>query len=178
MIVRQQQAEQTHTVEIPSEFYRRLESLGAKQGMTAEEFVLQAVYIAIDDAAGNGAPPSTTEMTDAPVVERTVDEVTRLFEGEWILMKVTGLDDRHNPEKGIVLAHSNRRGDISDALAREPSREEQLAAGLHQPYYIFRAFPSIAPGPESDRAILEMVAVLSAQRAITVTISGQVTARD
>ncbi len=84
------------------------------------------------DASGNTA--------DGPS-ERTVDETIALHRDEWILMKVTGFDEDGWPEKGFVLAHSPRRSDISDALAKEPPRTERAPDAPYQPYYVFNAFP-------------------------------------
>jgi hypothetical protein len=73
--------------------------------------------------------------------EYTCDEAIARFYGEWILMKVTGFDEYHEPARGYVITHSPRRRDISDALGQEPPRSE-LPPGS-PPYYIFKAFPSV-----------------------------------
>jgi hypothetical protein len=77
--------------------------------------------------------------TDAPVM--TVNEVIAQCRNEWILMKVAGFGDDGWPERGHVLAHSPRRGDISQALAAQPPRTERPADAPYRPFYVFNAFP-------------------------------------
>jgi hypothetical protein len=97
-------------------------------------------------AAGIG-PRATTPSAPANAggspVERTVEETIKLHRGEWILMKVTGFDEDGWPERGFVLAHSPRRGDISKALRKEPPRADRGPDAPYEPYYVFRAFPRI-----------------------------------
>ena len=76
-----------------------------------------------------------------PPVERTVEETIALYRDEWILMKVLGFDKDGWPERGLVVAHSPRRGDISKALAKEPPRSERAPDAPYEPYYIYNAFP-------------------------------------
>ncbi len=83
--------------------------------------------------------------------ELSVDEVIALYPREWVLMRVTEDDDDGFPAKGLVLAHSPRRDDISDALEREPPRAELPPDAPPRPYYIFRAFPRIRADSNDPR---------------------------
>ena len=71
----------------------------------------------------------------------TVNEIIARHRDEWILMRVTGFDAEGWPERGYLLAHSPRRGDISDALAKEPRRSDMAPDAPYQPTYVFNAFP-------------------------------------
>lgn len=86
-------------------------------------------------------PALPAERGADPPVERTVEETIVLHRGEWILMKVIGFDEDGWPERGLLLAHSPRRGDISEALRQEPPRSERPPDAPYEPYYVFNAFP-------------------------------------
>lgn len=67
-------------------------------------------------------------------------------------MRVTGRDQYHAPERGIVLAHSPSRAAISAVLALEPRRWE-LPPGVPVPsYYTFNAFPRTRPAETIEEA--------------------------
>jgi hypothetical protein len=46
-----------------------------------------------------------------PIV--TADEASLRYQGEWVLMRVTGLDERQRIFKGEILHHSKSRREIS-----------------------------------------------------------------
>lgn len=96
--------------------------------------------------------PRAARTPAEPPVERTVDETIALYRGQWILMKVTGFYQDGWPERGWILAHSLRRGDISKALAKEPPRSDRPPDAPYGPYYIFRAFPRIRSGFVPERS--------------------------
>jgi hypothetical protein len=48
----------------------------------------------------------------------SIDEAEERFALEWVLFKVTGLDDDHAPSHGYVLAHSKSRKKISEVTKR------------------------------------------------------------
>lgn len=98
-------------------------------------------------------PPANRTVTDRPTAsvddlaapngppELSVEEVIACHRDEWILMRVTGFDEDGWPERGYLLAHSPRRGDVSEALAGDPLRSDATADAPNQPTYIFNAFP-------------------------------------
>ena len=92
-------------------------------------------------AAARSRRPRADRKPAEPPAERTVDETIALYRDEWILMKVSGFDEDGWPERGLVLAHSPHRGDISKALAKEPPRSERPPDAPYEPYYIYNAFP-------------------------------------
>lgn len=85
--------------------------------------------------------PSNPADVDHSSPLRTVEETITLHGGEWILMKVTAFDEDGWPERGLVLAHSPHRSDISEALRKEPPRSPQPPEAPYEPYYIYNAFP-------------------------------------
>lgn len=93
--------------------------------------------------------PRRRHRTEVPPM-RTVEETIALHRGEWILMKVKGFDEDGWPERGLVLAHSPRRGRISQVLAKEPPRTERPPDAPYEPYYLFRAFPRYKTWPIPD----------------------------
>ena len=59
----------------------------------------------------------------------SVDDVSALYNGEWVLMKVTGLDEQHHITHGQVLHHSPSRKEISRYVRR--SRRQDPHAHLY-----------------------------------------------
>jgi len=90
-----------------------------------------------------------------------IDEAIVLHYGEWILMKVTGFDDHKMPYKGIVLAHSPSRDEVSQVLRTEPLRSTLPPDAPYQPYYTFKAFQRARVGETIEQAS-ERFAVLRA----------------
>lgn len=43
----------------------------------------------------------------------TVNEASRRYAGEWVLMKITGFDENHGLKEGVVVCHSRSRARIS-----------------------------------------------------------------
>lgn len=93
--------------------------------------------------------------------ERSYEEAIALYEGEWVLMKVTVFDASHEPEWGIVIAHSPDRGAISAALRNEPPRSPDAP---YQPYYTFNAFPRLRPGETQEEAAVRVAAQRAAAK--------------
>jgi hypothetical protein len=88
--------------------------------------------------------------------EMTVDEVVELYPGQWILMRVTGLNEHKDPWQGQILAASYDEDEITEALGREP-RPSSLPTGTRPPlHYIFQANPSRYGG----EGLLEQLAQL------------------
>jgi len=61
------------------------------------------------------------------------------YAGEWILMRVTAFDERHDPFMGEVIAHAPERRQVAGALPPWPPSRETAAAQPGTPYYIFKA---------------------------------------
>ena len=102
--------------------------------------------------------------TNDAVSEQTVDEATAAYYGEWILMRVTARNDRHEPERGVVIAHSPSRSAISTALGHEPKRTD-LPPGAPAPsYYTFNAFPRVRPGETIEQARRRFASQLAAAK--------------
>ena len=81
--------------------------------------------------------------------EMSFDEAIALYYGEWVLMKITEHDEHFEPVRGIIIAHSPNRGDLSVALAAEPPRQKGRP---YQPYYTFSAFPRVHIGETFEQA--------------------------
>lgn len=98
--------------------------------------------------------------------EQTIDEIIAMHHGEWILLKVTEVDEYQDPAKGVVLAHSLRRSDISEVLRKEPPRSA-LPVGTPVPsYYTFNAFPRVRRNETFEQASARFAHQLAAaQRA-------------
>lgn len=90
--------------------------------------------------------------TDNDPREHSLDEVIALYYGEWVLLKVTGFDEYHEPAKGLVLAHSPNRAATSEVLAREPPRSALPPDAPYQPYYTFMAYPFVHVGETLEQA--------------------------
>lgn len=95
------------------------------------------------------APPVESGVETPP--ERTVEETILLHRGEWILTQVKAFDDDGWPERGLLLAHSPRRSDISRAFRKQPPRPEPGPDAPYQPYYFFRAFPRVRSGSPPEQ---------------------------
>ena len=48
--------------------------------------------------------------------ELTLPEVERLYPDQWVLMEETAWDEKGNPERGLVCAHSVNREDLEGPL--------------------------------------------------------------
>ncbi|CAN5688400.1 hypothetical protein BH11ARM2_BH11ARM2_09980 [soil metagenome] len=75
------------------------------------------------------------------VAERqTLEEMSRRYDGEWILIGDPELDREGNPASGTVLAHSRERDEVYDQAARiKPA---------------FSAFWSFIPWPDDTVFVL------------------------
>ena len=57
------------------------------------------------------------------VVPLPIEEIYGLYPGEWVVVKVTTLDERQTISHGVVLAHSRSRKRISAALLRTHQKD-------------------------------------------------------
>lgn len=87
----------------------------------------------------------------------SVDEVNEKYDGECVLMEVTHFDERHEPLRGRVLAHSP---DPDEVCRAAPSRDAHPGP-LY--LYAFHAEPRIRSGPEYEQAMKEFVEDLQAR---------------
>jgi hypothetical protein len=106
-------------------------------------------------------PPRVDEHVQSDPTELSFDEAIALYYGEWVLMRVTAVDEHDNPSRGYVIAHSTERDDISDALRRELPRAVRPSNSAPQRYYTFSAFARVHIGETEDEA----AARFAAQRA-------------
>lgn len=64
-----------------------------------------------------------------------ISDIEKLYPREWLLVGVTKQDDRGEAEKGIVIAHSDKRDEISEALENLSQEESRRL----KPFYIFKS---------------------------------------
>lgn len=95
--------------------------------------------------AGLSAP----EQASVPI-----EEIYPLYRGEWVLVKVTGLDRERGITHGQVLAHSRRRRTVSNALVRahqqHPGIHTYLFPGGMPPPVTVEVQPACQPGSHAD----------------------------
>lgn len=94
------------------------------------------------DAGNNN---KRTRREAAPPPPMTVAEARAIYDGEWVLMKVTAHDEHHQPAEGTILAHSRSRARISKAFAQQPRLSQLPTNTPRLSYYIFNAFPVREP---------------------------------
>ena len=86
-------------------------------------------------------------MTDA-AASLSLEEVADRYDGKWVLLRVTELDETHRPARGEVVSHGSEkkvRGQL----------HQLLAAGRHGPYYFFCAEPWLRTGEDLRRVVNE-----------------------
>ena len=81
--------------------------------------------------------PTRSEHVSQPI---SVDDASRTYEGEWVLMKVTGWDEKYHIAEGEVLCHSPSRKQISRYL--QQAREQDPSMHV----YIFPGGTRRVPG--------------------------------
>lgn len=89
------------------------------------------------------------EAATADLETVSVDEAAILHDGQWILMKVTELDDNRLPFKGIVVAHDRSRAKIAERHIAEITPEREAGAR----YYVFEGVPYVRTGAQLQEAI-------------------------
>ena len=83
--------------------------------------------------------PARSEHMPQPI---SVDDASRIYEGEWVLMKVTGSDENGHITEGAVLCHSPSRKKISQRL--QQAREQDPSMHV----YIFPGGTRRVPGDQ------------------------------
>ena len=89
------------------------------------------------------------EIVDPGSTPISVDEAIALYEGEWILMRVTALDQDHIPARGHILVHSRSHARVCKELAKLPPASQEPDAH----YYVFQAYPYLRTGAEMRQAL-------------------------
>jgi len=92
---------------------------------------------------------TATAAGDAEIID--VEEAIARYEGEWVLMHIMESDENWEPVRGVVLAHSRSRDDMSVVLARQPLRSTLPPDAPYRPYYTFNAFPRLRPGETEEQ---------------------------
>jgi hypothetical protein len=54
------------------------------------------------------------------------DQASLLYQGEWVLMRVTGTDEQTHVPRGEVLLHSSSRKEISKAILRAHKQDPDV----------------------------------------------------
>ncbi|HEY7033378.1 MAG TPA: hypothetical protein VH482_18705 [Thermomicrobiales bacterium] len=170
-------AEATLHVRMPADLRDQLAAYCAQHGETVDDVVTRAVWEELVVLSGEALPSRPIDSPIEPDRDYTVDEVIALCRDQWILMRVTGFDDRHRPERGFVLAHSFRRAEISRALAQEPPPAAAASDAPRPMYAIFRAFPRVQPGTEGDHAFADLIAEADRHLRVTVETPGAADSR-
>ncbi|MEA2598857.1 MAG: hypothetical protein QOF01_5326 [Thermomicrobiales bacterium] len=85
-----------------------------------------------------------------PPLEYTFDEANARFFGEWVLFQILEFDEHWEPIRGLVWAHSPKRGDLSPVLAARPKRTKD---DPYQPYYPFYAMPRSHSGETAEETL-------------------------
>ena len=150
-------ADEVIQVRIPAELHRHLTAYCALHRESIADVVTRAVWEELVVMSGEALPSRPIDSPIDPKREYTVEEVIELCRDQWILMHVTGFDDRHRPTRGIVLAHSFRRAEISRALELEPPPADPSSGKPRRPYYIFRAFQRIESRAELERVVADLI---------------------
>lgn len=76
----------------------------------------------------------------------TMDAIRQAYDGRWVLISVTALDELGFPLRGKVLADSADEWEINEAL-------RQAKRGKGKRYYTYFAGPLLTSGPEFEKAI-------------------------
>jgi hypothetical protein len=77
----------------------------------------------------------------------SIEEAIARYPDQWVLMKVIDRDNRHQPARGYVLAHSFDEKDVNAVLAREPPLVALPPEKRTHSYYVFNAYPRVTSGP-------------------------------
>lgn len=85
-----------------------------------------------------------------PPIECSWDEAIARYYGEWVLFQILEFNEHWEPVRGLVWAHSPKRGDLSPVLAERPKRTKEEP---YQPYYPFYARPRAHVGETIEQAL-------------------------
>lgn len=98
--------------------------------------------------SANGLATSAEELL-------TVEEATERYRDQWVLMKAVERDERHEPARGYVLAHSFDEKEVNAALAKEPPLGLLPPEQRTHSYDVFNAYPLTNSGPAYEAAARE-----------------------
>jgi hypothetical protein len=105
--------------------------------------------------------PHNKTSTSTPAMSAdellTVDEAAERYRDQWVLMKVVERDERHQPARGFVLAHSFDEQEVNAALAKEPPLGALPPEERTHSYYVFNAYPHVSSGPAYEAAVRQFV---------------------
>lgn len=97
---------------------------------------------------------TNSAQSKLPSETLTLEEIVERYRDKWILLRVTELDDRHEPTAGQIVAVSDRHHVVWNKLAK---MQDQRGGKQPGSYYVFQAFPRIHSGA-AWKAILESAA--------------------
>jgi hypothetical protein len=89
---------------------------------------------------------------EAPI-ERSVDEVAELHQGEWILLQITERDERQRPLRGIVIETGPTRRSIQPTVMAKLREAKPTDPG----FYVFTGYRRLPSGQAWADALDEMV---------------------
>lgn len=84
----------------------------------------------------------------------TIEAIRETYDGNWVLVKMTGVDEMGYPARGKLLAYSPDRSEIHEAFEREMRAK---TPGQDGNFYIFFAEPLLTSGPEFEAAVANAV---------------------
>jgi hypothetical protein len=87
-----------------------------------------------------------TKTREVPPVEAEnllMDEAIERYDGEWVLLRVTGRDESNSPSRGDLIGHGGKAR-LKRKLIEILSQPDHLPG----PYYLFLAYPRIRNGAE------------------------------
>jgi hypothetical protein len=103
-----------------------------------------------DQARARRADPASTSLP--------INQIYPEYPGEWVLVKVTGQNDKRGITHGQVIAHSRHRKTVSKALIRAHAENP----GIHT--YLFPGGPSPANSREWAEQLAKAGAILTSSK--------------
>lgn len=96
--------------------------------------------------------PNSVNLPQRPTPDvMTIDDAAAAYDGEWILLELTEIDDQQNPVAGIVVEHHPKRSGIQPAVMRVIASPSPTAKG----YYVFSGYRRFYSGAEWDAYVAQ-----------------------